>query len=257
MTVRLGLCLSCAAMLLVGCGAGDPTGATAEGVLHVTSGGTGDILFTRTLDRLSFANSVTVAIREGAATDNRFTIYTLFGLQAVDFSTAPTAALVTFVDGLEPNRSSSTTIPSSVVTLALHTGFTATSQIAAQDAPVVFEQASNGTFVLEPTPATDGVFVSQDSASRRMRFSVVTMTDLDSGDEALLQGGVDYQISANISQRFLGYAGNLGLNRKPAVSGGGPPPPPGSTGLGSGPTLGGGGGTTSGDDGGPPAPASF
>ncbi|MBI2297469.1 MAG: hypothetical protein HYU66_00710 [Armatimonadetes bacterium] len=88
------------------------------------------------------------------------------------------------------------------------------------------------------------------SPNRQARWAVLTLTDLDNGAEALVNGSVPFQLSQNINQTFFGYIGNLGLNIKPGQSGGGPPPPPGSTGTGGG--SGSGGGT--GGSGGPPAP---
>lgn len=260
MVVRVARCVVVAAALfLAGCG-GDPVGNELSGRLVVSSGGTGSIFFARTGTSLSFADSVTVAIRGQNDRSDQWTLYTLFGLSQLNLREVPSAALVTFVDGLEPDVSGSTFLPSSVIAMALHTGFNRGAvsgsgdlqQILAQDAPQVFEQTSNGTFILEPSPNASGGFVDQNSTNRRARWATVTLTDLDNGDEALLEGGVDFQLSAGSFQEFLGYAGNLGLNDRPSQSGGGPPPPPGTGGTGGGSGNGGNGG--SGGTDGPPAP---
>jgi len=258
------------AICLAGCGSGDPAGVADRGVLHVTPGGGGTILFPATGQTLSFANSVTVAIRGTNDAANQFTVYTLFGLSSLTMRDVPLAALVTFVNGLDPAASSTTFLPSSVVRMALHTGFNtslvvnagdASQQILAQDAPLIFEQTSNGTYILEPQPSAGGTFVGQASANRRSRWATITLTDLNNGLEALLEGFANYRLSTGISQEFLGYAGNLGLTNQPPATGGGPPPPPGTTGgTGGGPPpppggTGGTGGTGgSGGSDNPPAP---
>lgn len=244
------------AILLAGCGAGDSAGLADTGVLHVSRGGGGTILFPATGQTLSFSNSVTVAIRGVNDAANQFTIYTLFGLDTLTMRDVPVAALVTFVNGLDPAASSTTFLPSSVVRMALHTGFDTslilnagdqTQQILAQDAPQIFEQTANGTYILEPQPSATGAFASQDSANRRTRWATITLTDSDNGQEALLEGFANYRLSTGISQEFLGYAGNLGLTSQPPATGGGPPAPPGTSGgTGS-------GGATGGSDN-PPSP---
>ncbi len=207
------------AICLAGCGSGDPAGVADRGVLHVTPGGGGTILFPATGQTLSFANSVTVAIRGTNDAANQFTVYTLFGLSSLTMRDVPLAALVTFVNGLDPAASSTTFLPSSVVRMALHTGFNtslvvnagdASQQILAQDAPLIFEQTSNGTYILEPQPSAGGTFVGQASANRRSRWATITLTDLNNGLEALLEGFANYRLSTGISQEFLGYAGNVG-----------------------------------------------
>lgn len=236
------------AVALAGCGGGDAAGEPT-GVLFVRSGGTGEIFFPRSQSRLAFANSVTVAVRSSRDEPTQFTVFTFFGLSRLNFQEVPEAALVTFVNGLQPNVSSTTFLPSSVVSMALHTGFDR-SQVAvinqtttplAQDAPVIYERTSNGSFVLEPQPAADTAsFTPHTSTDRRARYATLTLTDLDTGDEALLQGAVPYKLSTDVPQQFYGYLGNLGLDKVPAISGGGPPAPPGTTGSGGGGSTGGG-----------------
>ena len=245
-------------ILLTGCGSGDPAGIADRGILHVTQGGGGTVLFPATGNTLSFANSITVAIRGTNDSATQFTIYTLFGLDQLTMRDVPTAALVTFINGLDPAASTTTFLPSTVVAMALHTGFD-TSQVVnagdssqmilAQDAPQIFEALSNGTFVLEPQPAAGGGFSSQSSTLRRARWATVTLQDSDNGQQALLEGFANYQLSTAISQEFLGYAGNLGLNARPPASGGGPPAPPGTTGGTTGGGTTGGGSTDN-----PPSP---
>lgn len=241
MKFLVALAMSLGLVFLAGCGAGDAT-SSPIGVLFVSRGGSGDIIFPRTQAQLSFADSVTVAVQTANDSATQFTLYTLFGLTELNYRQVPTAALVTFINGLNPSTSSSTFLPSSVVTMALHLGFnqnlvslnaSGTTTPLAQDAPQVFEQTSSGSFVLEPVPVGTG-FTAQSSTDRRARYATLTLTDLDSGDEALLDGAVAFDLSKQISQDFFGYAGNLGLTTKPGVSGGGPPAPPGSTGSGTG-----------------------
>jgi len=250
------------AICLAGCGGGDPAGLADTGVLHVSQGGGGTILFPATGQTLSFANSVTVAIRGVNDAADQFTIYTLFGLNTLTMRDVPTAALVTFIDGLSPSSSSTTFLPSSVIRMALHVGFDTslivnpgdqTQQILAQDAPQIFERTANGTYILEPRPTASGGFDSQTSINRRSRWATITLTDADNGQEALLEGFANYQLSQGITQEFLGYAGNLGLTNQPPASGGGPPAPPGTNGG----TGGGGTGTGTGGTDSPPLPPSL
>ncbi len=261
MMVRLAMGLALAsAVFLTGCGAGDSPGVVQGGVLNVTRGGSGSILFPQTQTTLNFSDSVTVAIRGVNDSATQFTIYTLFGLNQLTLRDVPSAALVTFINGLSPAESSSTTVPSTVVLMSLHTGFDR-SQVAgegagqivlAQDAPSLYDATSNGAFVLEPQPFARGTFVDQASPDRRARWSIVTQINQNNGAEALIDGAVNYVLSTNVSQEFLGYAGNLGLLTKPSSSGGGPPPPPGTSGGGG--SSGSSGGTSGSGSDTPPSP---
>lgn len=241
-------------LMLVACGGGD-LAVVRTGVLLISRGGTGSVLFPLSQETLDFGNSVSVAVRGSGDPADRFTVFTFFGLTQLNFQQVPSSALVTFIDGLDPASSSTTFLPSTVVGMALHSGFNrnlvttigGTTFPLAQTAPQIFEQTSNGSFVLEPQPSTDGTFVPHTSTNRQARWAVLTLTDQDNGGEALVNGSVPYQLSQNINQQFFGYIGNLGLNIKPGQSGGGPPPPPGSSGSG-------GSGNGSGGSGGPPAP---
>ncbi|MCC7494376.1 MAG: hypothetical protein IT204_18610 [Fimbriimonadaceae bacterium] len=254
MKVRLAIGMALSALLLSGCGAGDPTGLVATGVLNVTTGGNGDIFFPADSTRLSFADSVTVAIRNTGDAADEFTVFTLFGMSSLDYTQVPSAALVTFVEGRSPSESSTTFLPSTVVGMMLHSNFDRSlvsgagpnARPLAQDAPSIFQSASNGSFVLEPQP-TGGTFVGQGSTSRRARWATVTLVSAANGAEALLEGAVNYVLSISPSQQFFGYAGNLGLLTRPPSSGGGPPDPPGTGGTG--------GSGTGGSDGPPSPPA--
>ncbi len=235
-----------AMLLLPGCGDGD-LARLVTGVLHVTRGGTGAVFLPGSQQSYPFADSVTVAVRSSNDGPNQFAVYTFFGLSRLNLNEVPAAALVTFVDGLNPAASSSTEAPSSVFTMAFHDGFGQTARaILAQDAAQIFERTSAGTLVLEPQPRTGGGFVDQDSADRRIRWATMTLVDLQNGETALVEGAADFQLSQDINQDFFSYAGNLGLTTPPGNQGGGPPPPPGSSG--------GGGGSTGGGDDSPPSP---
>lgn len=247
------------AVVLAGCGSGDPAVESTAGTLFVSSGGLGSIFFPRSQTSLFFQDSISVAVRTAQEqANNQFTVYTFFGLSRLNLREVPAAALVTFLASLNPNGSSATAVPSNTVGMMLHTGFNtglvsnpgASQQILAQTAPVIYENTSSGTVVLEPQPDADGGFAGQNSPKRRLRFATVSLTDLDSGAEALINGSVNFQLSEGVSQEFYGYLGNLGLVQRPPVSGGGPPPPPGTGGVGGG---GGGGGTV--DN--PPSPPSL
>lgn len=258
MKLRLALAVSVGlALLLAGCGSGDPVGtvAGAGGTLNVTVGGSGTARFTSTSSSLDLANSVTVAIRSANDPNTKWTIYTLFGLSRLTLTEVPTAALVTYVNGLLPTESSSTLLPSTVVGMVFHGHFdqskvaTINGQqtVLAQTAPLICNTASAGSFILEPQPSGDGSFTSQDSPNRRVRWSTVTLSSSSTGEEVLVDGYANYTLSYNINQNFMSYAGNLGLTAQPSSSGGGPPSPPGSGGTST--TS---GGTTSGDN--PPSP---
>ncbi|MBI5834973.1 MAG: hypothetical protein HZB16_21940 [Armatimonadetes bacterium] len=244
----------CGSLLLGGCGAGDPTGVESDRALHVRVGGSGDVYFPGSLRSLPFSNSVTVALANTTGGANQYTIYTLFGLTRLTMTEVPTAALVTFVDGLNAATSSSTELPSGSVGMMLHDGFdqglVSGGSVLAQDAPTIYERLSTGTMLLEPQQDLSSAFLSQASIYRQVRYSTVTLSDTATSAEVLAQGAAPFQVSTNVSQQFLGYAGNLGLLAQPSTGGGGPPDPPGS-GTGTGGTTG--GGTTGGTDN-PPTP---
>lgn len=256
MKLRLAVCVAVGLLIaVVGCGSGDDPGVPVTGVLFVSRGGSDGLLFTQTQERLSFADSITVAVRGLNDDADQFTIYTFFGLTGLTFDQVPSAVLVTFVDGLDPTASATTALPSNQVGMVFHSGFDRTltngigGQVQAQDAPVVYEQARNGALVLEPRPSGSEVFVGQTATDRRARYVAITITDLNSGAEVLVDGAVEFQLSVNPTQDFLSYVGNLGLLTQPPSTGGGPPAPPGTIGDGTG----GGGGTGGGTDQ-PPAP---
>ncbi len=245
----------CGSLLLGGCGAGDPTGVEADRTLHVRVGGSGEVYFPGSLRSLPFSDSVTVALRDTSGT-NKYTIYTLFGLSRLTLTEVPSAALVTFVNGLNPTTSSSTELPSGSVGMMLHDGFDQSlvsgGSVLAQDAPTIYERLSTGTLLLEPQTGLTGSFVSQESIYRQVRYATTTLTDTATDAEVLVQGSAPFQLSTNVTQAFLGYAGNLGLLTQPSTGGGGPPDPPGSTG-GTDTGTGTGTGTSGGDDT-PPTP---
>jgi len=238
---------------LVGCGSGDPA-VPKTGILHVTSGGNGGIYFPRSQSTLPFGDSVSVAVRSSNDASDVFTVFTFFGLDSLTLTQVPQAVLVTFIDVLSPTATSATDLPSSVLRMVLHTGFDLSlvtppgevPAIYAQDARMTYENAANGTFLLEQR-ITVGSYSAPTSTSRRARWDSTTIEDTASGDEALIDGSVDYTVSINVPQNFYGYAGNLGLLTPPPTSGGGPPPPPGSTG-------GGGAADTTEDSDSPPSP---
>lgn len=241
------------ALFTAGCGGdwSDSVGST-DGRLFVTEGGTGSVFLTPSQDTLNFADSITVAVRRSREPGNQFMVFTFFGVDELSYNQVPEAVLVTFINGLSPTSSTQTRLPSSVVSMALHLNFnrtlTGNNGILAQDAPLVIESPATGTLVLEPQTPLGGGLADQNSRDRRLRYAVLTLTDLDSSAEALIQGAVDYTVSTDVDERLYGYLGNLGLLRRPPVSGGGPPPPPGSS------TGGGLGGGNAGGGDGPPQP---
>jgi len=245
----------CGSLLLGGCGAGDPTGVEDDRTLNVRVGGSGDVYFPGTLRSLPFSDSVTVALRDTTDGANQYTIYTLFGLTRLTMTEVPSAALVTFINGLSATASSSNELPSSTVGMMLHDGFdqslVSRGSVLAQDAPTTYERLATGTLVLEPQQDLASAFVSQTSIYRQVRYSTVTLTDTSTNAELLVQGSAPFKLSQNVTQEFLGYAGNLGLLTRPSTGGGGPPDPPGS---GTDDDSGTGTGTDGGDGDNPPQP---
>lgn len=246
----------CSVLFLAACGGGDDNG-TGSGPLIARTGGSGSAFFSGAMQSLSFADSVTVAVRSATQTNLQFTLYTFFGLTKLTLNEVPTAVLVTTINGRDPNVSSSIELPSSVAGMVLHYGFNtaavAGNTILAQDAQRTYEQVATGALVLEPLRSATGGFIGQASPDRQARYANVTLVDTATSDEALLNGTVPYALSTDVGSKFLGYIGNLGLLAPSDPGTGGPPPPPGGGSGGTGgpppPPLGGGGG-----DDGPPAP---
>lgn len=240
----------CVCALLGGCGSGTPVGLPTIGQLQISSGGAGSATYARGLTTGSFANSVTVAVHQSTDATNQYTIFTFFGLTGLNYRQVPQAALVVFVNGIDPAYSISTALPTPTVLMALHyfTGLQM-SQGLPQKAAQVFDTAYAGAFITESLGGSSGGYVSPTAPLRQVRYSQVALRDSTTADEASVIGSTPLVMSSNIDSTFFGYCGNLGLLRKPGNSAGGPPSPPGSTTGG----IGGTGGTTSGGDT-PPTP---
>lgn len=217
----LGLILTAA---LAGCG--DDVGAPANAGLVVSRGGSGVVSVPSTSEVYTFDNSITVAVRGANDAADQFTIYTLFGVSELDYAQVPTAALVTFVNGLLPDQSYAVTLPSSQARSVLHTGFSALGVNALRR----FNVTVDGTFLLEPQPLAGGGFQDQGNPNRRARWLQTRLQSTTVTGEATVTGNANYVLSGDVSQAFFGYIGNLGLTYPPSTGGGGPPPPPGDDG---------------------------
>lgn len=261
-TALTGALLLSVALLMGACGSGSDWPPVRYEKLQVRQGGTGQIHLAGAQRTLSFADSITVAVRKPGDDVTRWTLYTFFGLTKLDFRSVPSAVMVTQVDGRDPNKSSSTDLPSYAVGIVLHDGFNqgavAGGQILAQDAEISYESVQTGSFVLEALANADGTWAGQTSPNRQARYVQVTLQDTGTGAEALVAGTVPFVITVTDDARFNGYLGNLGLFLPGDPGSGGPPPPPG-TGGGGGtdgppPPPGGGGTTPPGGSDGPPLP---